>query len=200
MISEFQFASPFNLITDVRFHDYDDFPVWDIDCFTSPYTGVYELVIRLFYTEELNGVFTATYTDWKQNTVYIDNETETFCFPIKKKNFYIYMGNNIETNEEIIRDSYGLGFYFTLGDEELANYILINRSSSGILQEKPIYTNIKNGIGIFTSRYKHIDIDKHLQAESIDMLAQRLGPDISGSETANLAFIIKKGLPFFVIS
>lgn len=38
------------------------------------------------------------------------------------------------------------------GGQELQNYLSINQPLSGIVQEKPEYTNVNNGIGLFSSR------------------------------------------------
>lgn len=43
-------------------------------------------------------------------------------------------------------------FIFTVASEELSNYIEVTDPSNTIVQEKPIYTNIENGIGLFSSR------------------------------------------------
>ena len=40
----------------------------------------------------------------------------------------------------------------TLGNEDLKSYIEVNSPSTGVVQERPIYTNVSNGIGLFASR------------------------------------------------
>ena len=42
---------------------------------------------------------------------------------------------------------------FSVGSEDLYTYISINQPFEGIVQERPIFTNINNGIGLFGSRY-----------------------------------------------
>ncbi|MDY0103292.1 MAG: hypothetical protein RBS07_10150 [Lentimicrobium sp.] len=44
-------------------------------------------------------------------------------------------------------------FLFAVAGDELNTYMEVNEPSSGIVQEKPDYTNIDNGIGIFSCRY-----------------------------------------------
>ena len=41
-----------------------------------------------------------------------------------------------------------------IGNEVLYKYMMVNKPSSGLIQDKPIYTNIHDGIGIFGSRTK----------------------------------------------
>lgn len=44
-------------------------------------------------------------------------------------------------------------FLFAVAGDELNTYMEVNEPSSGIVQEKPEYTNINNGIGLFSCRY-----------------------------------------------
>lgn len=41
---------------------------------------------------------------------------------------------------------------FTSGDQEFYTYVEVSAPPEGILEDKPIYTNVENGVGIFTSR------------------------------------------------
>lgn len=44
-------------------------------------------------------------------------------------------------------------FLFSVAGDELNTYMEVNEPSSGIVQEKPEYSNITNGIGLFSCRY-----------------------------------------------
>ena len=44
-------------------------------------------------------------------------------------------------------------FLFAVAGDELNTYMEVNEPSSGIVQEKPEYTNVVNGIGLFSCRY-----------------------------------------------
>jgi hypothetical protein len=46
-----------------------------------------------------------------------------------------------------------LEFYVTVADEDLNTYIEISQPSLGIITERPTFTNITGGIGLFASRY-----------------------------------------------
>ena len=46
----------------------------------------------------------------------------------------------------------------TIGTVELKTYIDVNKPFSGIVQERPTYKNINNGIGLFSSRFTYDDI------------------------------------------
>ena len=41
----------------------------------------------------------------------------------------------------------------TAGNEDLNTYMQVNEPVTGIVTERPIFTNVNNGIGIFASKY-----------------------------------------------
>jgi hypothetical protein len=76
--------------------------------------------------------------------------------------FFSFLRNNLEVSDKIRRI---IGTYdtqqqrvecfdvlLTLGNSDLKSYIEVNSPSSGVAQERPIYTNVSNGIGLFASR------------------------------------------------
>lgn len=44
-------------------------------------------------------------------------------------------------------------FFIEVANEELATYVDINKPATNIVQERPNYTNLNNGIGLFASKY-----------------------------------------------
>jgi hypothetical protein len=56
-----------------------------------------------------------------------------------------------------------------LGNSTFYKYLMVNKPSSGLIQEKPIYTNIEGGIGIFGSRSKVV-LNKALHNNSVLIL------------------------------
>jgi hypothetical protein len=39
-----------------------------------------------------------------------------------------------------------------MANDDLKSYIQVNSPSTGVVQERPIYSNVSNGIGLFASR------------------------------------------------
>ena len=66
--------------------------------------------------------------------------------------FYSAIKANVPYNPEVYRIADSVDYIFTVASEDLSNYIEVTDPSNTIVQEKPIYTNIVNGIGLFTSR------------------------------------------------
>jgi len=75
-----------------------------------------------------------------------------------------------------------LDFIFYVGCEALYNYLDLNAPSIGLVQEKPTYTNINNGLGVFSCRYSKTVPNKTLNNYSVEELR-------SGQYTVDLNFV-----------
>jgi hypothetical protein len=53
-----------------------------------------------------------------------------------------------------------LDVIISVAAEELNTYMEVNEPSNSIVQDKPEYSNITNGIGIFSSRFKNVRTKK----------------------------------------
>lgn len=72
------------------------------------------------------------------------------------ESFYLFIANRLQNNpnESAIQKRIfrGLEFQVVVGDENLHTYMEINEPATGIVTERPIFTNISGGIGLFASR------------------------------------------------
>ncbi|MFN3530481.1 MAG: DUF4249 family protein [Bacteroidia bacterium] len=68
------------------------------------------------------------------------------------RSMFAYMNGVIPINEDVNRRLRGTLFIFDFADEEFFTFLQINRPSSSIVDVRPTYTNVNNGIGIFASR------------------------------------------------
>jgi hypothetical protein len=61
------------------------------------------------------------------------------------------------------RQPIDMGLYLYAGGEDLFTYVEVNQPSIGIVQKKPEFSNIDNGLGIFSSMnikaFDHVTID-----------------------------------------
>lgn len=84
------------------------------------------------------------------------NGGELIDFTFSGVNFYSALGNSIPDRnnlKERVIDSMTFHFYFAGNEYKL--YQEVNNTSGSFGQEKPIYTNMKNGaVGVFSSRTK----------------------------------------------
>lgn len=133
----------------------------------------YSGTLRLYYTEEVYASSDWTVPPISSTEKWIDYEVgdieqgETQAGQIMTLGFYggsffDYLGNTLEKSPNIRRI---IGHYdnsiskticfeaiMTVANEELATYVEVNTPSGSIVQERPVYTNINNGLGLFASR------------------------------------------------
>jgi hypothetical protein len=93
-------------------------------------------------------------------------------FTRKGQDFYDYLGNNIPATAGIIRGFKSIDFEIYIGGQEFSDYINVGIANTGITgsQTIPTYTNIDNGLGLFSSRSKVVKTGVKLSAEALDLL------------------------------
>ena len=120
----------------------------------------YELGVDIHYTNKLlDGTNEDKVFQWNIATQVINGTTSsTLEQDIFGEDFYQQIAANINPIAEDInvkhRTFSHLEFHLSLATDDLNTYVLVNEPATGILQEKPEFTNVENGIGIFSSRTK----------------------------------------------
>ena len=69
--------------------------------------------------------------------------------------FFNFLSQNLTPDPSIVRQYINLDLVMTVGTEDLNTYIQVNEPITGIVQQRPQFTNINNGLGIFSSRYTY---------------------------------------------
>ena len=132
---------------------------------------IYDLALRFYYTENLYSDNALTqlvsstdkFIDWKIGTFNaddIDLNSGYYNLTFNAEPFFSFLGTNLETNTLIRRE---VGTYdgnktrafelrMGLANDELKTYINVNNPVTGIIQERPSYTNVVGGLGLFASR------------------------------------------------
>ena len=114
---------------------------------------IYQLDIKFNYLE--NGEL--KYLIWSQPLVsFTGIQMNT---KLEGAKFFNYLINNLEDDVTVTREFINLDLIMTVGSEDLNTYIKVNEPITGIVQQRPQFTNINNGIGIFSSRYTHTEED-----------------------------------------
>ena len=130
--------------------------------------------------------------EWNLPSIEINGEIDNFTYTDKKimkisgEAFYKYLAAKIDPVQNIQRYADSLDFHFILGGNALSMFMEVYKPSEGVVQEKPLYTNITNGIGFFSTRYDKIVTGKILEPYSIDTLSR-------GIYTKNLRFADRYG-------
>jgi hypothetical protein len=122
----------------------------------------YQLTIRFYYLETLISNPSQSelkYLDWLIfNDIKIDyplppEQPLPYSFYIGGEAFYAFVGSKIPVNPAVTRAARYFNYYFTVGAEDLDTYMEVTEPSLSIVQERPPFSNIVNGIGLFSSRY-----------------------------------------------
>jgi len=114
----------------------------------------YNLNLEFHYREtDVNDVETDKFFRWNVGEVFA-NSTNNVAIVANGELFYQLVRNNIPVDNSIVKREQ-IYFLITLvaGAEEFDNYIAANQPSTSLAQNKPSYTNLEGGIGLFSSRY-----------------------------------------------
>ena len=153
----------------------------------SAYNGkLYNIIIRFKYKEKniVTNDSIIKSLDWNLGNYKADNIDggETMTTSYYGANFYKFLHDNIPETPNVIRNASGfpLEFIFSVAADEFNTYMEVNAPSNGVIQERPEYTNISNGIGLFSARYHNVR-SLYMSALSMDSLK-------NGQYTKNLNF------------
>lgn len=137
----------------------------------------YKLVLHFYFKEKSAGSDTISRViDWvfpeKISSGLKGNESLSVSY--KNESFFTLCNNLIpyadaSAEEKVhgrVADRVVLEFIVT--GAEFSTYVDVNGESSGLLTEKPVYTNISNGLGVFSSAFKkyiNLDIDDNTKID-----------------------------------
>lgn len=126
----------------------------------------YQMIGRFHYIEIKKADTsdrTAKYIDWVIFNNLITDDTkgaESLQLTYSSDAFYSVIGNGIHkdiTNNNLgdnyTRVAYKMEYIFSVAGDDMNTYMEVTEPSYTIVQEKPPFTNIINGIGIFSARY-----------------------------------------------
>jgi hypothetical protein len=127
----------------------------------SYYGKLYQLDILFTYSEKntITGNTVVKTIDWNLGTQTSPGTSGTDN-PLKidflGASFYGFIQANIPVSPNVVRSAagYPLQYVFSAGADNLNTYIEVNAPSSSIVQDRPEFSNITNGYGIFSARYK----------------------------------------------
>jgi hypothetical protein len=146
----------------------------------------YQLVIRFHYSEKHPSdiSWNKKYIDWLAFSGELSRTTvggESMVRTISGGAFYSLLAANIPVDPSLTRNAGLIDYIFSVAADDLNTYMEVTEPSSSVVQYRPPFTNITNGIGLFSSRF----------VNSIDSL--RLGENMvdsirSNPKTANLGF------------
>jgi hypothetical protein len=140
----------------------------------------YELSYR-FNWDDVNGTDTVRKDFVQSLGVFVSNDiggAETMEAAMDGEAFFqtveLRVGHDPDVTQRIFR---GVDIIWAVAGPDLHTYLQLNSPISGIVEDRPIYTNVTNGYGLFSTR-RFLELHKSLDAYSIPELVQ--GPYTGG--------------------
>jgi hypothetical protein len=158
---------------------------YDVE-FTPPKNGrFFQVYFRLNYTEldTISKITTNKSIDYFVGETVYDDIATKIIVSFLGESFYGMLKSKIGYNPNMIRKvSQGeeIELIINVANDDFYTYMQAVKPSNGLVQEKPEFTNIDNGIGIFGSRY-YLKTTYNLSNASLDTLCY-------GRLTGNLGF------------
>jgi hypothetical protein len=148
---------------------------------------IYQGYIRLNYVEVANNNQSDSirkYVDYNFPVSYgtsLNGGGQNIDVNISYETYYRFLFNSIGVNENVKRFFRGIDMIVFAGADELATFINVSQPAQGIVQDKPFYSNVENGAGIFSSRTSNAKLSIKLSGASLDSL-------VKGIYTCDLRF------------
>lgn len=124
---------------------------------SSKNAKIYEVKFIFYYSEEnINAPSTnvkKTVT-WKLGSVVAEKMTSGQKIELSyiPSSFYYFLGRSLKKDDNLKRFADKLQIVITYADENLYIYTDLTSPSNSIIQERPLFTNISNGIGLFACK------------------------------------------------
>jgi hypothetical protein len=135
----------------------------------------YEPIVRFHYFEipQNTSDTIPKYLDWVLSTVTSDNLEGSGESSISFSNdgFYDFVNNRLSDDFSGRRLAGKVDFIISAGGEEYETYMRVNGPSYSLVQDRPEYTNIENGLGLFSSRYS-VEREKSLDPRAEDEIIE----------------------------
>ena len=136
---------------------------------------IFETTLRIHYDEEKrddpNDVV-SKFVDWKLEPVESNklDGTEELGIEIPGSNFFRFIQGAIPPDFTVWRHPKHIDVTVYAGSDQLNTYINVNGPSNTISQDRPDYTNVVNGLGLFASRTSKTRTDIDMTRRTHDSL------------------------------
>ncbi len=148
---------------------------------------IFQSILRFIYyditaTDTIKKTLEIPFGKYVTNTI-AGNEIVNYEYPGIK--FYSDIASKIKDSNTVLKRvvaQYAVQVIIHAGSNEMYAYMQVSAPSTSLSMDKPSYSNISNGIGLFTSRYTKYDQVRQLTQRTIDSIA-------SGQYTKHLKFV-----------
>jgi len=145
-------------------------------------SGLYDIAFNINYRERNiieGGAFENKSVRWTVRSNFDDETME-----LQGLQFYGAISNLLDEDPDVVRKLSNLDMIVAVGGLEVKEYVRIGQANSGLTssQDIPVFTNLSEGRGLFSSRQEAINPSIQLTNKTLDSLR-------NGIFTKNLGFI-----------
>jgi hypothetical protein len=148
-------------------------PIPTVNFMSAYYGRRYQLNIRMFYDEYHRSRGIDTIRNLSVDWIVFDNEVSPVLDGTNEFTINNFPGDGLYSTlakklkpvytSDTSRHATYVDYIFTVASDDLNTYMDVTEPSNTIVQERPSFSNIVNGIGLFTSRYDNTrDNPRHL--------------------------------------
>jgi hypothetical protein len=185
LLSDIQFAgSSSTFATDNTFYlSFSNAIPSQISWTTTVNVRIYQMTIIFYYDELYQSSRTAKSINWVFSALTAPNLSgnSIMSYSLTAPQLYSLIAYSMSPQSGVTRMQDSIGVIFTSGSDDLNTYVQLSQPPSGINQDVPSFSDIKNGVGLFTCRHIQ-NFNKQLAQLNLDSL-------YSGSQTGNLGFV-----------
>lgn len=122
----------------------------------------YQVIVRFFYQETSipnPSQSVEKYVDWlivPGKLAKSDAGGESLDAAYSNDGFYALLHTQLDVDPDLERAARKLQYFFIVAANDLNTYIEVSQPSNSIIQEKPSFSNIENGLGLFSSRFVQV--------------------------------------------
>jgi len=173
-------------VTPIRFGNYSS--TTTVRWFSGPNAKIFDVRLIIHYREANSSNpqnLVSKKLEWilTQDLLRPNENSEQQTFPINNESLYLFLKNSLEVDPNVIRVFDFIDVQIAAAGQELIDLLDIIRINAGITssQSVPKYTNISEGLGIFSSRAYALRPNLTLDGVAMDTLRV-------GIHTKNLNF------------
>jgi hypothetical protein len=149
-----------NFVEDVNLGTIDDFKSTQVKWNQTPGGKRYELLLRFRFNEVNASGLQEKNIYWNLGTQ-IASGNDDLIQTVNGEQFFKVIDNVLEgyayENQVVRREIKAIDLILTAGSEDLHTYMEVNEPATGVVTERPSFTNINgDGIGLFSSKYQVI--------------------------------------------
>jgi hypothetical protein len=128
--------------------------------------------IRFYYHELAGNVKSSSlYIDFPMQYIRSNNSDgdEKVELNLNSEELYRYLGEKIQIKSGVKRFVDSVSFVVETGNSDFDTFYTVSKTSSNTTLEKPIFTNITNGLGIFAAKYTNFTTHKNYYKYPTDL-------------------------------